>query len=156
MFHLLVHSHPKCLQQLGLRKAKARSQEFISVPPHEWQDAKYLGQHLFPPRVYISRKIELEAQSALVPRHSNRRYGPPKWYLNLCTKGLPQVHILKLCDSSALYVPMVHYRWRYICVYSVCIYAVYVCVCVCVQPIPPTFLGYCSVPQLSIIYTVKF
>lgn len=87
-FHLLVHS-PTCLWYLGQGQAKARSQDF----PGEWQGPKYLTHYLLPPRVHISRKLELEADLELKCRHCYVGCQLPKWWLKHLFKWQSAIHV---------------------------------------------------------------
>lgn len=60
----------KFSQQLQPAQAEARNLELIVGLPYGWQEPKSLSHHLLLPKVYIIRKLELEAEPGLKPKHS--------------------------------------------------------------------------------------
>lgn len=68
---LSVVSLPKCLQWLGLGQVEASNQELKVGLTAGWQGPNYLSPHLLPPRVSMSRKLELGVALGIEPRRSN-------------------------------------------------------------------------------------
>lgn len=50
---------------------------FFSFLPG-WQEPRYLGHPLLPPRVHISKKLALETELGLEPKHPGLGHGCPK------------------------------------------------------------------------------
>lgn len=69
ILHLVVHS-PKACNSQGWAKSKPGLKLNPSFQ-HGWQRPKYLSHHLLPPRICISRKLELEVELGLEPWHSD-------------------------------------------------------------------------------------
>lgn len=71
-----------CSQWLGLDEVEARSPEIHLGHPYGWQAPTHLSCNLVPPRVCISRRLELGVEPALEPRNSNMGCRHPNWWLN--------------------------------------------------------------------------
>lgn len=56
IFYLLLQS-PNAHNYWGC-PVKARHVEFIPELLNAWQGSRYLSQHLFPPRLFISRNLD--------------------------------------------------------------------------------------------------
>lgn len=65
-------SLPKHLQQPEMGQVEARSLELNHAFLRGCHRPKYLSHHLLPSRVHINRKVELEAEPGLKPRHSDK------------------------------------------------------------------------------------
>lgn len=73
----------KCLQQLVLGQAKAKSQKFHLDFPYGRQEHKHLGYHLLSPRC-INLKLDQKYRVVrALTRISNAGCGHTKWELNL-------------------------------------------------------------------------
>lgn len=71
-------SLPKDSQQPKLAQADTKSQELSLVLPCGWLGFKFLHHLLQPPVVCISKKLGLETELALEPRHCSVCCGNPK------------------------------------------------------------------------------
>lgn len=70
-----MDSFPTCLQHLGVGQTEARNLTQLSLRVADIQVFEYL---LLPPRVHITRKVELGVEPLLEPRYSGVGCGQPK------------------------------------------------------------------------------
>lgn len=77
-------------KQLGLNQAEARCWQLNSDLPYGWEKPKYLNCGLLPPRMHISRKLELRVEPSPEPCDSEMGCRHPKGCLN---------HLLNICTS---------------------------------------------------------
>lgn len=63
--HLPDGSLLKCPQQPSVGQAQVRCYEFKLCIPYGWQGANYLSNNPLPSRVYITRKLDSEAELGL-------------------------------------------------------------------------------------------
>lgn len=89
----------KCLLQPGSGQAKDRCLGFHLDLPDVWQAFKYLNSYPLPPRVSISRKLELKTEPGCKPWYSSMGCGCLKCYHKHGTKCLSLARTLLLLKT---------------------------------------------------------
>lgn len=100
VFQQLVHFPSACFSQV-----KPRHPELHPAAPQEWQGSNHVSRPLLPPALHTGRKLDLEAEPGLKPRHADTGWGLPKWHLHFSTQT-PSLILLFLNEGL---LPVYHF-----------------------------------------------